>query len=669
MERKLLLSAIVLPWLSLSPLHAGEAPAGKRYQLDYGGNKSGSAVTYSDSARERRYTYEFQDRGRGPKIEQRVVVDEKGIPVVVEITGLDYWRNPVDERFELRDGKASWRNPSETQPGKALSGPAYYLAIETVPQEVELLARALLAAPGQTLPVLPSGQARVAKVASAEAEAGGKGRKVDLYEIAGLGFAPIWVWLDEDRSYFATDDGWAKIYVEGWEDALPRLREIQVAQEKKLETDRAARLARRPQGSLAFRNARLFDPGSGKVLPGTTVVISGNRIQAVGQDGEVEIPQGAEVIDAAGKTLMPGLWDMHTHPTPNDGLFHLASGITTVRDLGNDTDVVVSLRRRIDAGEILGARMILAGFIDGPGEYAGPTKVLVDTAEEALAAVDRYAELGYEQIKLYSSLDPKLVPAIIERAHARGMRLSGHIPFGMDAGQAVRAGFDEIQHANFLFLRFYEGVDTRTPARLHSLGEKGGGLDLRSQPVQAFLDLLKEKGTVVDPTLVAFEGLFTRKPGQISPAYAPVADRLPSQVQRSMASGSSAPAGKEESYRQAFQAMKDMVRALHEKGIPLVAGTDSMAGFSLHRELELYVEAGIPAVDALRAATIVPARVMKKEQDLGTIAPGKLADVILIDGDPTADIRDIRRVVLTVKDGMVYDVAKLFGEVGVKPVS
>jgi len=654
MERKLLLS-VILPWLSLSPVHAatpGDTPVGVRYSLDYGGNKSGLATTIPVSARERRYTYEFQDRGRGPKIEQRVVVDEKGIPVLMEITGVDYWKNAVDERFELRDGK-----------------PAYYLAINTAPQEQELLARSLLAAPGQTLPLLPSGQARIAKVASAEAEAGGKKRKVDLYEITGLGFAPQYLWLDEDRSYFATDDGWAKVYVEGWEDALPRLREIQAAQEEKLDTDRAARMARHPRQSLVFRNARLFDPEAGKLVPGTTVVISGNRIQAVGRDGEVKVPEGAEVIDAAGKTLMPGLWDMHTHITAQDGVFHLASGITTVRDLANDTDMLVGLRRRIDAGEVLGARVILAGIIDGPGQYAGPTKVLVDTPEKALAAVDRYAELGYEQIKLYSSLDPKLVPAIIERAHAKGMRVSGHIPFGMNAEQAVRAGFDEIQHVNFLFLRFYDGVDTRTPARFHAVGERGAGLDLGSQPVQAFLNLLKEKGTVCDPTLVAFEGLFTRKPGQISPSYAAVADRLPPQVQRGMTGGSAAPEGKEESYRQAFKAMKDMVRALHDKGITIVAGTDSMAGFSLHRELELYVEAGIPAVDALRAATIVPARVMKKDKDLGTIAPGKLADVILIDGDPTADIRDIRRVVLTVKDGVVYDPAKLFGEVGVKPVS
>lgn len=665
MHRKLLPFALTLICLA-APLRADET----RYSIDLAGNKAGTAVTRSVGPRELRYTFEFNDRGRGPKIEERAVVDERGLPVLLEITGIDYWKNPVDERFEVKEGKAGWHNASESQSPTATAGPSYYLAINGAPQEVELLARALLAAPGQTLAMLPTGQAKIAKVGSTVAGvagAEGKTRKVDLYELTGLGFSPSYFWLGEDKTYFATDGGWMKIVVEGWESSMPKLKEVQDAVEKKLEKEQAARLARHPQGALVFRNARLFDPDSGKSTPGTTVVISGNRIQAVGPDGETAVPAGAEVIDAAGKTLMPGLWDMHAHLSQLDGLFNLASGVTTARDLANDTDFLLDLRRRIDAGEILGTRVIMAGFIDGPGPYAGPTKVLASTPEEALAAVDRYAELGYEQIKMYSSLDPKLVPVIVERAHAKGMRVSGHIPNGMTAEQAVRAGFDEIQHVNFLFLNFFDGVDTRTPERFHAVGERGPDLDLESDRVQAFLDLLKAKGTVSDPTLVAFEGMFTDRVGEVSHTFAPAADRLPPQVQRGLIVGGMAPKGKEERYAQAFKAMEAMVRALYDKGIPFVAGTDGLAGLSLDRELELYVEAGIPAVDALRAATLVPARVMKREKELGTIAPGKLADVILVDGDPTMDIRSIRRVVLTVKDGTVYDPTRLWAEVGIKP--
>ena len=664
MNLKLFVLLLALPLAA----HA-EQPSEIRYVMEFGGQRAGSAVTRV-TGNERRYSFEYNDRGRGPKNEERVVVGEGGIPVLFEITGHDYWKNPVDERFELKDGKAAWHNASEKQEGLAVSRPSYYLTLNGAPQAVELLAGALLAAPNRTLDMLPTGKATIGQLSSLELEAGGKKRKVDLYTISGLGFEPFYIWLDEGGRFFGADWGWTKLAQEGWEGTLPKLKEVQDAQDRKLERERAARLTRKPAspgGILVFRNARLFDPVAGKVTPGTTVVISGNRIQAVGADGEVQVPAGAEVIDAAGRTLMPGLWDMHAHVGALDGVFNLAAGITTVRDLANDTDFLLDLRKRIDAGEILGTRILMAGFMDGPGPYAGPTKVLVDTEEEALAAVDNYAKLGYEQIKLYSSLDTKLVPAIAGRAHAKGMRVSGHIPNGMSAEQAVRAGFDEIHHANFLLLNFLEGVDTRTPDRFHAVGERAPEIDLKSERVESFLALLKERGTVVDPTLVTFEGMFTGRVGVVSPNFAPVADRLPPTVQRGLLAGSFAPKGKEDRYTKSYEWMKGIVKALHDHGIPIVAGTDELAGFALHRELELYVEAGIPAVDALRSATIVPARVMKREKELGTVAPGKLADVILIDGDPTADIRNVRRVVLTVRDGLVYDPAKLYAEIGVKP--
>ncbi|HEX5718687.1 MAG TPA: amidohydrolase family protein [Thermoanaerobaculia bacterium] len=651
------------------PLAAhAEQTSETRYVMEYGGQRAGSAVTRV-TGQEWRYSFEYTDRGRGPKIEQRVMVGEGGLPVLIEITGYDYWKSPVDERFELKDGKAAWRNTSEKQEGLAVTRPSYYLTMNGAPPEVELLARALLAAPDRTLDMLPSGKGTIDPTSSTVLEAGGKKRKVDLYTVSGLGFEPFHIWLDEDERFFGADWGWTKIAQEGWEGTLPKLKEIQDALASKLEKERAARLTRKPAGPLVFRNARLFDPATGKVTPGTTVVISGNRIQAVGADGEVQVPAGAEVIDAAGKTLMPGLWDMHAHMGSLDGLLNLAAGVTTVRDLANDTDFLLDLRKRIDAGEILGTRIIMAGFMDGPGPYAGPTKVLVDTEEEALAAVDNYAKLGYEQIKLYSSLDTKLVPAIVERAHAKGMRVSGHIPNGMSAEQAVRAGFDEIQHANFLLLNFLEGVDTRTPERFHAIGERAQEIDLESERVKSFLALLKEKGTVADPTLGTFEEVFIDRVGVVRHSFAAVAERLPPTVQRGLLGGSVAPKGKEERYRKSFDWMKGIVKALHDNGIPIVAGTDNMAGFALHRELELYVEAGIPAVDALRNATIVPARVMKRDKEMGTVAPGKLADVILIAGDPTADIKNIRRVVLTVRDGLVFDPAKLYGEIGVKPAA
>jgi imidazolonepropionase-like amidohydrolase len=664
----LLVSALALAAVPvLAAPKAQSKPAGEtRYTVLFASNKAGTATTRSTGKGQWLYTFEFNDRGRGPSNEEHATVDAHGLPVHFEVTGHDYWKNPVDEHFDVKDSKASWSNASEKEE-RPFKAPAYYLPMNGVPQDIELLARALLAA-GGSLKLLPTGEARIERVATAEAEAGGHKRAVELYRFSGLGFSPFYIWFDaRTKALFDSDGGWMQIVEQGWEGVLPKLHDLQEAQVKASEKELAQRLAHHP-AVLAIHNARLFDPESLQVTPGTTVVVAGDRIQAVGADGQVEIPAGAEVIDAGGKMMLPGMWDMHTHLSSLDGLFHLAAGVTTVRDLANDLDFLLDLRKRWNAGDALGPRVIMAGFMDGPGPYAGPTKVLVSTEAEALSWVDRYADLGYVQIKIYSSLDPKLVPAIIQRAHARGLRVSGHIPNGMTAEQAVRAGFDEIQHVNFLFLNFIEGVDTRTPARFSAVAEHGAELDLASPRAESFFSLLQEHHTVSDPTLVAFEGMLTDKPGEMSHTFAAVADRLPPQVQRGLLAGGMAPKGKEELYRSGFAAMEKMVKALHDHGITIVAGTDGLAGLSYQRELELYVESGIPAPEVLRIATLVPARVMKMDKDLGTVAPGKLADLILVDGDPTARISDIRRVALTVKGGTVYDPAKLYGELGILPM-
>ena len=639
-----------------------------RYIVLLAGNHAGSAVTTVLSGHEWRYTYELHDRGRGASTASHAVVDEHGVPLLLETTGVDYFKNALDERFERTGTKAVWRNASE-HGERVLTRPAFFPTLNGPPQETELLARALLRSPDHSLDLLPDGRETIEELGTLSVKADGKTETIHLYSMSGSGFEPGQVWLDDQQRLFASASNWSGLIREGWESALPEITKAQDARKAERSKALARRLARHPQGPLVFVHARLLDPARGLVRPGTTVVITGDRITAVGDDGQVAVPAGAETVDAHGRTLMPGLWDMHVHLSTLDGLFHLAAGVTTVRDMANDTDFLLDMRRGVDAGEILGPHIIMAGFIDGPGPYAGPSKVLVATKEDALKAVDRYKELGYVQIKLYSSLDPALVPPIVERAHHLGLRVSGHIPNGMTAEQAVREGFDEIQHVNFLFLNFLTGFDTRTPKRFTELGAHAAELDLGSEKVKAFLALLKEKKTVSDPTVNAFEGMLTGRNGQIDPGLAPVADRLPPQVRRELLGGGlPVPEGMDQRYRDSFRALLSMVRALHDNGIPIVAGTDSMAGFGLHRELELYGQAGIPNLDILRAATIVPAQVMKRDKDFGSLETGKMADVILVDGQPDQKISDIRRVVLTVKGGVVYDPAALYREVGVKPV-
>jgi len=660
-----LLIATVL--LSMNAPAPASTPGEIRYAVLLAGKRAGSAVTTYVSDREQRFTYDFTDRGRGPSTVTRAVLDENGLPVLLEITGHDYLKNAIAEKYERSGGKAVWRNDAE-QGDQAVTGPAYYPPLNGPPQEAELLARALLRSPPSGLDLLPNGREKIESQGGITVHKGDEEKKVLLYALSGSGFEPSYVWLDEQGSLFASC-GWPSLIREGWEGVLPELVKAQDIRTAEREKSQVTRLAHHPKGPVAFIGARLLDPASGTVRPGTTVVVTGDRITAVGPDGKVELPAGAEKVDAKGRTLMPGLWDMHVHLVTLDGLMHLAAGVTTVRDLANDTDFLVDLRRRFDKGEVLGPRVLMAGVLDGPGPYAGPTKALVSTREEAVRWVDRYAELGYVQIKIYSSVDPALVPAIVEHAHSRGLRVSGHIPNGLSAEQAVREGFDEIQHTNFLVLNFLDGVDTRTPARFSEVAKRAAELDLKSDRVRAFFALLKEKGTTVDPTVNAFEGMFTGRPGHLDPSFTDVADRLPPQVRRNLYGGGlPVPEGMDRRYRDSYQTMLDMVRALHDNGIPFVAGTDSLAGFGLHRELELYAKAGIPPMDILRAATSVPARVMKLDKERGTIEPGKLADLILVDGRPDEKISDIRRVMLTVKGGVMYDPAALYHEIGVTPI-
>jgi hypothetical protein len=312
----------------------------------------------------------------------------------------------------------------------------------------------------------------------------------------------------------------------------------------------------------------------------------------------------------------------------------------------------------------------MSGIIDGPGPFAGPTKVLVDTEAKARTAIDNYARLGYQGVKIYSSVKPEITPTIIKLAHEKGLHVSGHVPAFMTARQFIEAGADELQHVNFVMLNFFfdEVQDTRTPARFTTVAQRAATLDFNSPQVRSFVQLMKDKHTVLDPTVTIFYGMFTDRPGSVGPAYAPIASRLPPQIRRSLLGGGlPIPAGSEQLYRQSADAMLRMIKLLHDSGITLVAGTDNLAGFTLHSELEMYVQAGIPAPDVLRIATLNAAKVLKRDAELGTIAPGKLADMILIDGDPAQRISDIRNTELVVKDGKLYQVAALYGTIGVQP--
>jgi imidazolonepropionase-like amidohydrolase len=644
-----------------------DSPQTLRYTILSNGRTAGNEVDVYGPGGHIDSTFEFNDRGRGPKIVAHYIVATDGSPMRIDITGNDYLKAPVDEHFAAEAGVGHWKSTSENGQAPA---PGFYVSINGPATESALLVGALLKAKNAPVKLFPAGEARLERMTEVTVESHGQKLHLTEFAITGLSFEPQTVWLDDDQHFFGVPGKWFAFLREGWEDTNDRLYSL----DRKAQDDRYARLthelARHPDHPVAVEHVRLFDSERATTRDNQTVVIKGERITMAGPFTSVGVPKDAEIVDGTGKTVVPGLFDMHAHAQAGDGILNIASGVTTVRDMGNDIDDLRHLQDQWENGRAIGPRVWKSGFIDGHGPFQAPTGLYADTADEAQAAVNRYADLGYVQIKLYSSLNPEFVPGIVKTAHARGLRVSGHIPNGITASQFVEDGADEIQHINFIFLNFMADKvkDTRTPERFTAVGAYAAKLDLQSRRVNDFIALLLQHHTTVDVTLAAFDGMFRGRPGKVSPDFAPVLNRLPAQVQRGAYTGG-LPVTEENDqlYKDSYQAMLRMTKRMYDAGIPILAGTDAKAGIMLHRELELAVEAGIPPAKALQIATFNAARLLKQEKDLGSIVPGKRADLVLVEGNPAENISDIRRCRLVMKNGVVYRSADLYSAAGVKP--
>ena len=634
------------------------------------GNASGSQTVEPQGGNSGRAEYSFNDRGRGDHIVATWSLDAAGVPTAYSGHGNDYMKVQVQETFHKTGVAASWRSRSE-HGESAIAGELFYIPANPPPEFMGILARALLKAPGRKMALLPAGEAALAEAGSTSIS-DGAGRPVELtqYQIAGLDFGPTSVWLDRQGNTAALISGWMSVIPAAYAGSLSRLIDAQTASAGLLSEKLARQLTHVPRADLLIRHARLFDPRDLTTTPDMSILVRGPYILRVAKDADVNAPAGTEVIDAQGRFLMPGLWDNHQHFSANDGALDLANGVTSARDMANDTDDFLGRVARFDAGTELGPRVFKAGIIDGKGPLAGPTKMLVETSADAIRDVDWYADHGYGQIKVYSSVKPELVPIIADEAHAHGLRVSGHVPAFMTARQFVAAGADEIQHMNFIFLNFLADTvqDTRGMARFTAVAEHARDIDPAAPAVRDFIAFLRSHDTVLDPTLNVFEAMFCGDGAAVVPGLERIVPRFPPQVRRSLLSNALAvPTGADGQYREALPAMLRLLKALHDAGIRIIPGTDSLAGYTLHHELELYVRAGIPAPEVLRMATLTSAQVIGVDGQRGVIAAGRLADMILVDGDPAMRIDDIHRVSTVFKGGQVYDPAQIEKALGISP--
>jgi imidazolonepropionase-like amidohydrolase len=483
------------------------------------------------------------------------------------------------------------------------------------------------------------------------------------YTVANIVFGREMLWLGQDGRLIAAMNFAGGLPFEivrtEYEPVLDKLLHSGIAQELRDLAELEKQVPPIASGSFAIMGARLVDGTDRAPIPDSVVIIRSGRIAAVGKRGELAVPRGIRVIDASGQTLLPGLWEMHTHYSGVEfGPAMLAAGITTARDCGGDFDFLTTIRDAIHKQHRLGPRLLLAGLVDASGPDAFGT-VSADSLDDAKKVVALYKRAGFQQLKLYTLLKPDVVKALSSEAHKAGMSVTGHVPATLNAITGVEAGMDQINHLGFVT------PVLRTPAN-EKTNDNRGRVDLDSDVAKKAIEFFRQHQTVIDPT-ASWGEMAGRSRDMDIASFEPGIAKAPFTLStKFMALGS--PESESARVREQMTQTEQIISAFHKAGIPIVAGSDTgLLGYGLDRELELYVKAGMTPLEAIQSATIVPARSMNLDGESGTVETGKRADLVLIQGNPLENISDIRNVVRVVRDGRLYDSAKLWKSVGFRP--
>ena len=580
-----------------------------------------------------------------------------GFPATMTIRGVSP-QGDVGETFAVAGDTATWTSPIDK--GQApFSGHAYYSSQGGPAATNVWFLEQLLASPDKSLDLLPGGKAHAAKLTSIEVGEGKTAQTVNLWVATGVGTSPFPFWADAKDKMFAVTFGI------GW---LP---EAYAGEQAKLEKAQAAALAEAapalvrslvtiPSGPVAFVNVKMFDADKVRFLGNQTVVVDKGLIVAVGPAATVKVPAGAQTIEGHGMTLVPGLWDCHMHVGDDyTGPQELSLGVTSVRDPGNDDTLTMSRRDRIAKGELLFPHVYPSSLIDGKGPYTAQVANVATSQAEAIALVDRAHDNAFTGVKFYGTFDPAWLPAAIAEAHKQGLHVHGHIPHGIRPSVAIADGYDEITHINWIVM---EGVPESVLAtdngigRFEAPGRYAKDMDLDSPAMKGIVATMAAKHIYSDPTMVTFEGLYVPDNGDLSPAYAPFQGTMPPTTERGFRSGGFAVPKDltRADYRKSWAKMVTLLGKMHTAGVPIVAGTDG-SGIEIVRELEIYREAGFSAAEALAAATIVPARLVGQDKHTGSIRVGKTADLVLVEGDPSVRIGDLRQTRLVMLDGKLLN--------------
>ena len=572
------------------------------------------------------------------------------------------------ETFAIAKGTATWRSPVDhgSAPYKAGS---FYVPYGGTFDANLWLAQAILAAPNHRLSLLPAGEARLEPLAHATVGAGPTQKDVDGYVILGVATSPLPFWADKQGKLFAEVGGGLSWMPAGYEADLPILEKAQSEALAQRSPKALTDLLQPAAGPVAFTHVEMFDAEAVRFVDDQTVVVDAGKIVRVGPAASTPAPAGARIIAGEGKTLVPGLWDMHQHyGDDSTGPVLLSLGITSARDPGNDNAQTLDRARRRAAGLLLSPTVYPSSLIDGKSPYTAQLGTTVTSQDEALAAVRKAKADGFTGIKIYGSFNPAWVAATAAEAHRLGLHVHGHIPAGMRPLEAVNAGYDEITHINFVMMQAMPDevvAKSNTVARVDGIGQYAAGVDLNAEPMKSLIATLAARHITVDATLSVYETSLVPDPGELAPAYGAFADVFPPSTARSFLGGSDAPppSSSRAQFRASFAKLVALTGALHKAGVRVVAGTDGF-GVELVRELELYVDAGFTPAEALETATLDAARTVGVDQSTGSIAVGKTADLVLVDGDPGRHIGDLRHTRLVMLGGRLMDADALRSAAG-----
>ena len=605
---------------------------------------------------------DIKQNGRGPTTSELLRIGPDEIPVEWKVEGTTTFGSPIDETYRIENGRAVWKDAAG---GGSSDTPSYYIT----QSGSNFIAELLVDRPGMSMPVLPGGTARLRELERYTYDGADGPVETITYELSGLDQTPNYVTLDADGLFFAgASPGWATVR-KGYEANDERLR----ARAADYSAERLAGLqsqhAKSFDGPVRIRNAYVFDAVNKRRTGPHDVVIADDRIALI-EAANSAPTKGETIIDGAGGTLVPGMYEMHGHVGQDDALLNILTGITSIRDVGNRNDVLDTLIDRIEAGEIAGPRITRSGFIEGKSDFSSRTGILVDSADAAVQAVRDYAAKGFWGIKLYNSMTPEWNEAAIREAHRLGLKVHGHVPAFATADEMIALGYDEITHANQAMLGWVieHDEDTRTLFRFTAM-KRFPKLGADAPSVQATLAQMASKGVAHDPTLVIHELGLTAENGKVGAGYVDIYDNMPAATQRSMKQelfGTDGPQDRAD-YIAAYEFIRDVLRQMNERGIMLVPGTDMGGAFAYHRELQLFEGLGMSREDVLARATIDMARYLGQEEDLGSIERGKLADLFLVAGDPTTDLTLLKNIALVAKDGRFYMPADVYPAFGIEP--